>query len=204
MSKDVRWYEVAMSLERERNPNWRGGNSLTSHGYRLIRVGRDHHLADVRGYAYEHRIIAESKIGRKLEKGEQVHHIDGNKLNNCPSNLEVCTTQEHRAKHRTRDLGRRLPGQKNPLVSCACGCGNVFEKFDPGGRPRLYISGHNPQASEAQDEILNLLKQGDLSRKILAEKAGKTPHEISLTLTRLKRKGVVSQVKHGVWGIKDG
>src|SRR5205809_93254 len=35
-------------------------------GYILLFVGKDHHLADVRGYAYEHRIVAEQAIGRQL------------------------------------------------------------------------------------------------------------------------------------------
>jgi hypothetical protein len=47
-----------------------------------------------------HRTIAEYKIGRKLEKGEIVHHIDGNKFNNSPENLEVITQSEHINKHR--------------------------------------------------------------------------------------------------------
>ena len=32
----------------------------------------------------------ENHIGRKLEKGEIVHHIDGNKKNNDISNLYLC------------------------------------------------------------------------------------------------------------------
>ena len=44
---------------------------------------------------HEHRVIAEAMIGRPLEKGEIVHHKDGNKHNNSPSNLEVITQSEH-------------------------------------------------------------------------------------------------------------
>lgn len=40
------------------NHMWRGGRSVASNGYMLVRVGVDHPLADVRGYAYEHRIGA--------------------------------------------------------------------------------------------------------------------------------------------------
>lgn len=42
-----------------------------------------------------HRLIAEAKIGRKLHKDEDVHHIDGNKLNNDPLNLAVMGHHEH-------------------------------------------------------------------------------------------------------------
>lgn len=46
-----------------------------------------------------HRVIAEQMIGRPLVKGEIVHHIDGNKHNNDPSNLQVMTQSEHMKLH---------------------------------------------------------------------------------------------------------
>lgn len=49
---------------------------------------------------HEHRVVAEEKIGRSLKKGEVVHHIDGNRLNNNPENLMVFSSQaEHAAQH---------------------------------------------------------------------------------------------------------
>lgn len=44
---------------------------------------------------YEHRYVVEKYLGRKLIKGEQVHHIDGNKQNNDLNNLAVVRTGEH-------------------------------------------------------------------------------------------------------------
>jgi len=40
-----------------------------------------------------HRTVAEQVIGRRLLKGETVHHIDGNRQNNAPSNLIVFQSQ---------------------------------------------------------------------------------------------------------------
>src|SRR5438270_581164 len=71
---------------REANSNWRGGRSLASNGYILIRVGKGHPQADVRGYAYEHRLVAARKLGRWLRPGEQVHHKNGIKTDNDPEN----------------------------------------------------------------------------------------------------------------------
>jgi hypothetical protein len=41
-----------------KSANWKGGKTVTSRGYVLVWVGKDHPLADVRGYAYEHRLVA--------------------------------------------------------------------------------------------------------------------------------------------------
>lgn len=50
-----------------------------------------------------HRDIWEAIHGEKLKAGDVVHHIDGNKENNNPENLERLTDIEHRMKHkRTR------------------------------------------------------------------------------------------------------
>lgn len=107
-----------------KHPRWRGGRSIASNGYVLVRVGTAHHLADVRGYAYEHRLVAEQKLGRRLRDSEEVHHIDGN-------------------KHRRTERLRRIPDEENRLVACECGCGIVFPAFDATGRARRFVSGHN-------------------------------------------------------------
>lgn len=48
---------------------------------------------------HQHRNIMEKKLGRKLHKGEIVHHKDHNKKNNDPDNLEVMTQGQHALLH---------------------------------------------------------------------------------------------------------
>lgn len=48
---------------------------------------------------HTHRLVAEEMLGRPLEKGEVVHHIDGNKRNNDPSNLMVMSQSDHCRLH---------------------------------------------------------------------------------------------------------
>lgn len=48
-----------------------------------------------KGYQYQHRIVAEKKLGRKLRSDEMVHHKDGNKQNNSPGNLTIITRGKH-------------------------------------------------------------------------------------------------------------
>ena len=51
-----------------------------------------------------HRVIVENKLGRKLRKNESVHHIDGNKHNNNPDNLEVILRSKHARMHARETL----------------------------------------------------------------------------------------------------
>jgi hypothetical protein len=79
------------------HPNWKGGVSIDRQGYRLVySPGR---TRKVHPYSYEHVLVAEAAIGRRLNKGEHVHHIDGDKLNNSPTNLLVLTDAEHKHVH---------------------------------------------------------------------------------------------------------
>lgn len=128
----------------EKNPNWKGGRTVTSHGYVRVLVGLAHHLADSKGYAYEHRLIAEKILGRWLRKGEVIHHLNGNKQDNRPENIVVTSSfAAHRNEHRSKESKRRRVGEENPTTECACGCGTFFPKYDHYGRPRQFVSGHN-------------------------------------------------------------
>lgn len=76
----------------ENNPNWKNGTTMRKDGYILER-------RDGKQLA-QHRIVAEKKIGRQLRDGEVVHHIDGDRSNNSPENLEVLPSHaEHMKKH---------------------------------------------------------------------------------------------------------
>jgi len=46
-----------------------------------------------------HKTVAEKKVGGKIYPGREVHHIDGNKNNNRPSNLTVLKKSDHKQIH---------------------------------------------------------------------------------------------------------
>jgi hypothetical protein len=67
---------------------------------RLSRLGKGEGKSYAKTYGkHTHRIVAEEILGRPLKAGEVVHHIDGNKRNNDPSNLMVLTQSEHCKLH---------------------------------------------------------------------------------------------------------
>lgn len=120
-----------------------GTKILMWSGYLAIHVGREHHLAMANGMAYEHRLVAEEKIGRRLRPGECVHHINGVKTDNRPENLEVCpSTHHHRRKHARNPDMVRGPDEPNSRVDCECGCGRLIWKYDAGGARRRFSVGH--------------------------------------------------------------
>ena len=78
---------------------------------RASKVGRGDGKAYRKTYGrHTHRVEAEKMIGRPLKKGEVVHHIDGNILNNCHSNLFVFKSQAEHA--RAHQLIIKINGRK--------------------------------------------------------------------------------------------
>jgi hypothetical protein len=51
------------------------------------------------GWVSEHNLIAEWFYGVKINKDEEVHHIDFNGKNNLPENLQIMNRTEHRSLH---------------------------------------------------------------------------------------------------------
>lgn len=189
----------------EEHPNWKGGRTITSHGYVLVKAP-DHPDADTRGYIYEHRLVAEQKLGRRLQSDEHVHHKNGDTQDNRPENLEVHHETEHRTKHRDADSDRRRPGEDNPLVECACGCGETFKKYDEWGRPRERLSGHTEyaQSTPAKDDIMEVLREeGPIHRADLAEEVGRTLNRVSTHLSELRNSECAEPVGGGEWDAID-
>lgn len=61
------------------------------------------------GYIYEHIVVAESILGRRLLEGEVVHHLDCNRSNNSPDNLLVISNPMHAKLHTWLDKNIIIP-----------------------------------------------------------------------------------------------
>lgn len=95
------------------NPRWNGGKREHS-GY--IEVWKpEHPSANLDGYVREHRLVIEESIGRYLEIGEVVHHINHVKDDNRLENLKLYkSTSEHLRYGHTLSIEEKA----FDLVSC--------------------------------------------------------------------------------------
>lgn len=65
---------------------------ITPAGYVLVKVG-------IHEWEYEHRLVVEKALGRRLERDETVHHINRNRSDNRLNNLEVISRRDHMSLH---------------------------------------------------------------------------------------------------------
>jgi len=70
----------------------RGPGHYTRDGYVFIHMGNNR-------YRGEHRLVMERILGRSLKRHEHVHHINHNRADNRPENLQVVNWSEHGTKH---------------------------------------------------------------------------------------------------------
>lgn len=84
------------------NGSFSGGRHLADNGYVRV-LSPDHPGADTRGYVWEHRIVMEQKLGRRLRRGEVVHHINHVRDDNRAENLELFASHSEHMKHHAQE-----------------------------------------------------------------------------------------------------
>ena len=80
---------IPLNVPRLTNPKWKGKGYIDKKGYRILSRTRhpfvntkDHHIR-------EHVLVMSEFLGRKLRKGETVHHKNGIRDDNRLENLEL-------------------------------------------------------------------------------------------------------------------
>jgi len=88
-------------------------------GYPHVKMP-DHPNADRFGWVHEHVVVAARALGRGIPPGAEVHHIDGDKYNNAPSNLVLCESHEYHWLLHTRQRALDACGHADWLPCQYC------------------------------------------------------------------------------------
>lgn len=89
------FYRINPPPVGSQSPRWKGG---LSNGYQIV-YWRDTKTGEAKKER-EHRLVMQKEIRRDLVKGEVVHHLDMNKVNNNVSNLSLCRDEhQHQCLH---------------------------------------------------------------------------------------------------------
>ena len=103
-------YRILPQPKREASPSWNGGRYLNNNGYWRVYLRSQNGIPL---YEYEHKIIFQQHLGRKLLSSEKVHHIDFDKQNNNVSNLWLFSSQKahHNCHCEMEAIGQQFLGR---------------------------------------------------------------------------------------------
>jgi hypothetical protein len=119
----LRWKRHGDPLATTRAPI--GSGCIHVCGYRVICFG-------YRRY-YEHVMIAERALGHKLPKGAEVHHVNGIKSDNAPSNLVICPNRTYHMLLHIRAAAIDACGNPEWRSCLYCGKHDAIENLRPHG-----------------------------------------------------------------------
>lgn len=93
------------------HPAWKGGaREIDKDGY--VRVYKPSHPWQRGRMIAEHVLVVECWLGRRLRKGECIHHKNGIRTDNRIENLEIMDHAEHSSRHaRNRNRSRDATGR---------------------------------------------------------------------------------------------
>ena len=127
----------------------------TSKGY-VMEYCPDHPRADKRGYVFSHIVAYENHIGTRVPEGYAVHHINGIKTDNDPSNLTMMPHGEHTILHH---LGRKASKETR-------------EKISARSKERLSIPSNHPRFRPLDVESMKADRASGMTVKEVCQKYG--------------------------------
>lgn len=118
-------------LKGDKNASWKGGRTLSSYGYVLIKKP-DHPFANGDGNVFEHRLVAEKYLlndensvvideVRYLSPEYEVHHKNEIKTDNAVDNLVVLSKSAHKSLHDKENLHYMVRDRKGRIAKVTKG-----------------------------------------------------------------------------------
>lgn len=81
------------------DPAWAKTDQPIRHSAGYVLIWAPEHPRAHHGRVLEHILVAERMLGRPLTPDDHVHHINGDKTDNRPENLQVLSNSEHQKMH---------------------------------------------------------------------------------------------------------
>lgn len=107
--------KIGASRKLENHPLWKGGR-IMSHRYIAIKKP-DHPFCDEQGYIAEHRLVLEQKLGRYLKPTEIAHHVNENKTDNRPENIELFNSNAEHLRYHNIKRSKAKYEKPGPLMA---------------------------------------------------------------------------------------
>ena len=100
----------ALARRGDGSPRWKGGRYIDRLGY----VQLSYHGERI----YEHRLVMQQHLGRKLRRDEHIHHINGNRQDNRIENLRIVSREEHMRIHYPPDRPKPWSMKHDACIEC--------------------------------------------------------------------------------------
>jgi len=145
-------------MHNGKHPGWKGGNHLTSEGYRMVTITKENNFflpmaQGKRRYVLEHRLVMAKHLCRNLLPWETVHHKNGNKLDNSLCNLEVFPNpHKHNGISQLQRYIKKLETENNKLRE------QLTHKPNKTPSQPIILSPYSPQIDNCIAHILEAYK----------------------------------------------
>ena len=84
----INGHQIPKSMKGSKAFRWKGGEH--SHLNRSLVFCPDHHRKMQNNYVFNSILVVEKITGLKIKKPIEIHHVDGDSMNDSPSNFVVC------------------------------------------------------------------------------------------------------------------
>jgi transposase-like protein len=152
----------------------------------------------------EHRAVIEELLGIKLNKNQVVHHINGNKKDNRPENLQVMDGREHSRLHASRMA--QTPEKRRKISEARKGKPNTLARQLKDDQVEAIVRALSKGASVTavaaeygiSDHVIRNIRDGKTYRDVL----DKLPEEL-FPLPQAKPRSRGSNRKLGIMEVTD-